>query len=251
MNHKFISKSRHRANCETCALRQYCLPSVLSDQERLLLESSIEQGDALKKNQALFHEGEKFTHIHIIRSGAAKTISKSTNSISQITGIFFTSEIVGLESIGLESYQNSAIATESTFICSIRYDSLRMIGRLQPDLDELLFKRLAKKIRQSQEQIIANSKVTATERVALFLLFVSKRYQLLNQSEDQFRLPMSRLDVGDYLGLSKETVSRCLALLELEKIIEINNRNLKIINLSALNRKIGFPDLNDHPSSSQ
>jgi len=233
-----VLPSGHRALCRTCALRQHCLPSVLGDQEITQLENIVEQGDVLKKNQTLHHEGQEFTHLHIIRSGSAKTITRSKDSIGQITGLFFTSEIIGLDSIGLQQHPNSTIATETTFICSIRYENLRQLGRLFPDLQDHLIKRLARKIGQGQEQILANSRVTAIERVSLFLLFISKRYQRLMQAENHFRLPMSRVDIGNYLSLSPETVSRSLTRLEKNKIIEIKNKDVKITNLSALNGKI-------------
>ena len=198
------------------------------------LDSIVERGKPLQKGQYVFRENQPFNSIFAVRSGALKVFSSTSDGREQITGFYFPGEILGLDGISNNRYESSAKALETAAICEIPFDRLGDLSAQVPSLQMQFFKLMSREIGSDQQLITLLSKHTADERLATFLLSISARNARRGLSATRFRLPMSRLDIGNYLGLTVETVSRSIGRLQKQEIIEVSNKDIHIFDLSTL-----------------
>ena len=232
-----LREYRH-THCADCALYMVCLPPFVADHELPQLDAIIERGRPLSRNTNLFKQGQAFDQVYAVRSGAIKTTVTLPNGEEQITGFYLPGEIVGLDSIGNVHYENSAYALETTSVCAIPYVDLKSLGRLLPSLQDHLFNLMGSEIRKSQHVLLAISKYSAEERVVMFLLSLSARYKRRHLSEDQFRLPMTRSDIGNFLGLALETTSRVFTQLQHAGVLDVQGREIKVLDRPYLGQLI-------------
>ncbi len=228
------NKPAQSTRCQDCALNLVCLPPSVKAAELPQLDAIIERGQPLPRNRPLFHQGQHFMQLFAVRSGAIKTTMVMDSGIEQITGFYLPGEIIGLESIGNPTYVNSAYALETTSVCAIPYEELSGLGRMIPTLQDHVLGLMSNEIRQGHHVMLAISKLAASERVAMFLLAISARYQKRRLSGDHFHLPMSRGDIGNYLGLTIETISRIFTQLQQQRIIEVQNKDIQILERATL-----------------
>ena len=198
------------------------------------LDSIVERGKPLQKGQYVFRENQPFNSIFAVRSGALKVFSSTSDGREQITGFYFPGEILGLDGISNNRYESSAKALETAAICEIPFDRLGDLSAQVPSLQMQFFKLMSREIGSDQQLITLLSKHTADERLSTFLLSISARNARRGLSATRFRLPMSRLDIGNYLGLTVETVSRSIGRLQKQEIIEVSNKDIHIFDLSTL-----------------
>jgi len=198
------------------------------------LDSIVERGKPLQKGQYAFGENQSFNSIFAVRSGALKVFSSTSDGREQITGFYFPGEILGLDGINNNRYESSAKALETSAICEIPFDRLGDLSAQVPSLQMQFFKLMSREISSDQQLITLLSKHTADERLATFLLSISARNARRGLSAMRFRLPMSRLDIGNYLGLTVETVSRSIGRLQKQQIIAVSTKDIHIFDLTAL-----------------
>lgn len=223
-----------KMNCSNCRLNSLCLPLSLDSRSMNALDSIVEQGKPLQKGQYVFRENQPFNSIFAVRSGALKVFSSTSDGREQITGFYFPGEILGLDGISNNRYESSARALETSAICEIPFDRLGDLSAQVPSLQMQFFKLMSREIGSDQQLITLLSKHTADERLATFLLSISARNARRGLSATRFQLPMSRLDIGNYLGLTVETVSRSIGRLQKQEIIEVSNKDIHIFDLSTL-----------------
>ena len=198
------------------------------------LDSIVERGKPLQKWQYAFRENQSFNSIFAVRSGALKVFSSTSDGREQITGFYFPGEILGLDGINNNRYESSDKALETSAICEIPFDRLGDLSAQVPSLQMQFFKLMSREISSDQQLITLLSKHTADERLATFLLSISARNARRGLSAMRFRLPMSRLDIGNYLGLTVETVSRSIGRLQKQQIIAVSTKDIHIFDLTAL-----------------
>ncbi|MCW8878538.1 MAG: fumarate/nitrate reduction transcriptional regulator Fnr [Kangiellaceae bacterium] len=223
--------------CQTCSIRRLCLPVMLADSEIEHLENIVQRKKVLKKGEFLFHAGDDFDAIHAIRSGSLKSYTISSDGTEQITGFHLPGEIVGLNAISSTQYPSFAKALETSLVCTIPFDKLENLSRDIPGLQKQVFKVMSGEIREEQELMMLLSKKNADERFAAFIMNLSARFKRRGLSEKEFQLTMTRGDIGNYLGLAVETVSRLVTRLQKRELIAIQDRYIQITdmtNLSAL-----------------
>jgi CRP/FNR family transcriptional regulator, anaerobic regulatory protein len=182
----------------------------------------------------MLFESQSFNSIFAVRSGALKAFSSTSDGREQITGFYFPGEILGLDGINNNRYESSAKALETSAICEIPFDRLGDLSAQVPSLQMQFFKLMSREISSDQQLITLLSKHTADERLATFLLSISARNARRGLSAMRFRLPMSRLDIGNYLGLTVETVSRSIGRLQKQQIIAVSTKDIHIFDLTAL-----------------
>ncbi|WP_371734786.1 fumarate/nitrate reduction transcriptional regulator Fnr [Aliikangiella sp. G2MR2-5] len=225
--------------CQTCSIRRLCLPVMLADSEIEHLENIVQRKKVLKKGEFLFHAGDDFDAIHAIRSGSLKTYTISSDGTEQITGFHLPGEIVGLNAISSTQYPSFAKALETSLVCSIPFDKLETLSRDIPGLQKQLFKVMSGEIRDEQELMMLLSKKNADERFAAFVMNLSARFGRRGLSEKEFQLTMTRGDIGNYLGLAVETVSRLVTRLQKKELISIQDRYIQITNMDELSELAG------------
>jgi len=225
--------------CQTCSIKRLCLPVLLADSEIEYLDNIVQRKRVLKKGEFLFKAGDPFDAIHAIRSGSLKSYTISTDGIEQLTGFHLPGEMVGLNAVSTEAYPSFAKALETSLVCSIPFDKLETLARDLPGLQSQLFRVMSGEIRDEQELMMLLSKKNADERFAAFVMNLSARYRRRGLSDKEFFLSMTRSDIGNYLGLAVETVSRLITRLQKKDLIEIKDRYLCIKDMHELSSLAG------------
>lgn len=221
--------SPHQAHCKDCSLASLCLPLSLNLEDMDALDDIVKRGRPLKKGEFLFRQGDAFGSVFAVRSGALKTFSLSDSGDEQITGFHLPSELVGLCGMDSEFYPVSAMALETTSVCEIPFERLDELSVQLPQLRRQLMRIMSREIRDDQQMMLLLSKKTADERIATFLVNLSARFRARGFSANQFRLAMSRNEIGNYLGLAVETVSRVFTRFQQSKLLEAEGKEVQIL----------------------
>jgi len=229
MSESIKVRKQPQANCKDCSLSGLCLPLSLNMQDMESLDEIVKRGRPLKKGETLFRQGDPFNSVFAIRSGALRTFSVTDAGEEQITGFHLPSELVGLSGMDTETYPVSAQALETTSVCEIPFERLDELSVLLPQLRRQLMRIMSREIRDDQQMMMLLSKKTADERIATFLINLSARFSARGFSANQFRLPMSRNEIGNYLGLAVETVSRVFTRCQASGLLEAEGKEVKIL----------------------
>jgi CRP/FNR family transcriptional regulator len=223
-----------KAVCSDCSLRGLCLPLGLGAEDMRTLEGNVKSHRKLSKGDFLYRAGDPFHALYAIRSGSTKTCEIAADGSVQITGFHLPGELLGIDAISSEQHPCDVIALETTDICELPFGKLEMLARELPGLQHQLFRLMSREIMEEETQLLMLGRMKAEERLATFLLSISKRYQRLGYSPTDLRLPMSRQDLGDYLGLALETVSRLFSRFQEDKLITVQGRSVKLLNILRL-----------------
>jgi len=227
-NHDF------KVNCGNCRLNSICLPLALESEDIQQLDDIIQRARPLQKGDYLYREDDEFRSLFAVRSGALKAYRTTDDGREQITGFYFPGEILGMDGISADRYASSARALETAAICEIPFSSLEKLSALMPNLQRHFFQLMSREITEDQLLITLLSKNSADERVAALMLSISSRNARRRLSATKFRLPMSRVDIGNYLGLTVETVSRVLSRMQKLKILKVDNKEIEILDVNGI-----------------
>ncbi|MBK8973845.1 MAG: fumarate/nitrate reduction transcriptional regulator Fnr [Hahellaceae bacterium] len=220
--------------CNQCSLSKLCIPIAVSSDDIGKLEEIIKQGRILDRGEQAFEQHAPFTSCFAVRSGAIKTYTLSEEGEEQVTGFYLPGEVIGLDSVSMDYYSCSASALERTIICEIPLEKLESLASKLPTLQHHFFQLMSKEIQGSRQLTMLLSKNTAEERIASLLLSLSTRFSRRRLSGTEFRLPMPRSDIGNFLGLAVETVSRVFTRFQNQGMITVKGRDVTIHNLDAL-----------------
>ena len=223
-----------KAACSDCSLRDLCLPLGLSTDDLRALEGTVKSHRKLSKGEFLYRVGDPFRSLFAIRTGSTKTCEIAADGSVQITGFHLPGELLGIDAINSDKHPCDVIALETTEVCELPFDKLEVLARELPGLQHQLFRLMSREVAEEEVQLLMLGRMKAEERLAAFLLSFSKRFQLLGYSPTDLRLPMSRQDLGDYLGLALETVSRLFSRFQEDKLITVQGRNVKLLNVIRL-----------------
>ena len=218
-----------QAHCKDCSLAPLCLPLSLNNDDMDALDEIVKRGRPLKKGEFLFRQGDAFGSVFAVRSGALKTFSITDGGEEQITGFHLPSELVGLSGMDTEAYPVSAQSLETTSVCEIPFERLDELSEQLPQLRRQLMRVMSREIRDDQQMMMLLSKKTADERIATFLVNLSARCRARGFSAQQFRLAMSRNEIGNYLGLAVETVSRVFTRFQQNGLIAAEGKEVRIL----------------------
>lgn len=221
-------------SCKNCGLNELCLPHSLNETEMDILDAQVERKKPLQKGETLFSQGDRFHSLYAVRSGSVKTYTIDSNGEEQVIGFHLPGELIGLDAIGTESFQNSAKALETSSFCEIPYDKMTQLSQKIGNLQRHMYQLLGREIRQDQELQLLLGKKTAEERIAAFLFNLAERYRARKLSATVFRLPMVRTDIANYLGLAVETTSRIFTRLQQQEIISVRGKEVQVLNQHAL-----------------
>lgn len=221
------------------AMSSGCQPFVLNPNDSKRLEQLVETSLPLRKGTHLFHQGDPFLSIFTVRAGTIKTYTVTNEGEEQITGFYFPGELVALGSIGSERHVVSAKSLETTSVFEFPYQHLTDLAHQLPELQTQMVNYMAREIRNEQEMMLLLSKKTAEQRVATFLFKLSERFRQRGYSATVFRLSMSRNEIGNYLGLAVETVSRIFTRFQKQYLIKVEGKEIEILSVDALYQVTG------------
>lgn len=223
--------------CDDCGIYQLCLPLGLNQADLKLLESVVKRKEIYKRGQVLFRPGEALDYVYAIRSGSVKTYVSTGDGRVQITGFHIAGELLGLSALATRQFSSEACALETVSVCKVEIERLDEVARNILSVQYQMLRIMSGQIRQDEELLLLLGKRNAEERLAEYLVGLSRRFASRNYSGTEFRLSMSRLDIGNYLGLAEETVIRILKRFQGAGLISIAGRNIclnNILQLSAL-----------------
>jgi CRP/FNR family transcriptional regulator len=223
-----------RVSCGNCRLNAICLPISLHVDDIDRLNNIVQRSKPLQKGEYLYRASDVFDSVFAIRSGAVKAVSISNKGDEQVTGFYLPGEVVGMDGLADNIYTNSVIALETSSVCEIPFNRLEELSLQIPTLQRHFFQLMSREITQDQQVITLLSKGSAEARIATLLLSISSRNGRRNLSINDFILPMSRTDIGNFLGLTIETVSRIFTRLQKNNLIVVDKKEITIIDMETL-----------------
>lgn len=223
-----------KVSCRNCSLAQLCLPVMLSPADVDRVDQIVERCHPMHKGDYLFKQDEKFSTLYVVKSGSVKSFVTDADGSEQILGFHLPGELVGLEGIESDKHQCSARVMETSSFCEVPFEQLEALATRIPSLQHQVFKLLSKQIGAEANQLVLLGQKSADQRLACFLTNLSDRFASRNLSSSNFILSMSRSEIGNYLGLAVETVSRLFTRFQQDGILEVNRKQVIIKDLDKL-----------------
>jgi len=223
-----------KAACSQCNLRELCLPYGLSEPEIEQLDSAVGARRRIKRQQNLYRAGEGFEAIYAIRSGFFKTDVLLEDGRNQVTGFQMAGEILGMDGISGEAHTCNAVALEDSEVCVIPFGQLEHLSREIQTLQHHFHKVMSREIVRDHGVMMLLGTMRAEERLAAFLLNLSQRFTARGYSPAEFHLRMTRDEIGSYLGLKLETVSRAFSHFQEDGLISVQQKHIVILDHAGL-----------------
>jgi CRP/FNR family transcriptional regulator len=231
---KVVSLKEIKVACQECSLNEICLPVGIEQQDLDQLDSIIDRKRPLSRGDHLFRVGDSFQSLYAIRSGSLKTYATSEDGQEQVMGFHLPGELVGLDAIADGNHPLAAKALETTSVCEIPFDDLESLSTRLPDLQRQLLRVMSQEIREDEQNMVILGQKSAEERLAAFLIGLSDRFRRRGFSATQFNLSMSRSDIGNYLGLALETVSRLFTRFQNEGLLRVDRKHIELLDVERL-----------------
>ncbi|MTI63008.1 fumarate/nitrate reduction transcriptional regulator Fnr [Methylophaga sp.] len=238
---KDLAKVEHEHNiaCRECSLYRLCLPLGLHSNDLAQLDKIIKRSQGFTRGEALFASDTPFKSIFVVRSGSFKTTVQASDGREQVTGFYFPGEFIGMDAIYEQAYKSTAKALESSSVCELPFEKLQEFGTTMPQLQVQMMSRLSKELSGDKTLMFLLGKKTAEEKLATFLLSLSRRFQDRGFSAREFQLTMSRGDIANHLGLAVETVSRLFTRFQDEGLISIQSKAISLLDSDKLKQLCG------------
>ncbi len=220
--------------CSACNLRELCLPVGLSDNELTSLDEMVSARRTVRRGESLFHAGDPFTALYAVRTGFFKTTVSAADGRDQVTGFQMAGELIGLDGISNDRHSCDAVALEDSQVCMIPYGQLESLSREFTLLQHQFHKIMSREIVRDHGVMLLLGSMRAEERLAAFLLNLTQRLRTRGFSASSLVLRMTREEIGSYLGLKLETVSRAFSKFQDEGILDVKQRQITVLNPEAL-----------------
>lgn len=245
--HKKIPVTPDSMRCSTCMLSEFCLSFGLSMSELEQLDALVQERIRLPKNSTLFQLGDPADAIYALRSGSLKTQLEDASGHVQITSFLLPGEIVGIDGLQTDIHRSHAIALEDSEVCVMRMNDFDRLATEMPVLQTQLRRLMSQEIARSHNLMKTLGALRSEQRLAAFLLNLSERLSALGYSPYEFILRMSREEIGNFLGLTLETVSRLFSRFAREGLLKIQQREVMLLDLDALRELSGVECAAEHP----
>ena len=220
--------------CSNCNLRELCLPLGLSAEQLEQLDTLVATRRSVARGDALFRSGDAFQSLYAVRTGFFKTCVAAEDGRDQVTGFQIAGELLGLDGIGTERHACDAIALEDSQVCVIPYHQLEELSRECTDLQRQFHKIMSREIVRDHGVMLLLGSMRAEERLAAFLLNLTRRLKARGYSGSELVLRMTREEIGSYLGLKLETVSRTFSKFQDEGLLDVRQRQIRVRDAAGL-----------------
>ncbi len=231
-----IDQQQLRSACSQCNLRELCLPVGLSADEIERVDALIGDRRKIKRGQHLYRSGDTFEAIYAIKAGFFKTDVITEDGRDQVTGFQMAGEILGMDGISSDNHTCNAVALEDSEVCLIPFSALEALASKVRSLQSHLHKVMSREIVRDQGVMMLLGTMRAEERLAAFLLNLSQRFQARGFSASEFHLRMTREEIGSYLGMKLETVSRSFSHFQEEGLITVHQKHIQIQDVARLRK---------------
>jgi CRP/FNR family transcriptional regulator len=236
-----MNKMDFSIHCQSCSFSHLCLPVSLDENELKTLDDIIERKKPLHKHDLLVEAQSKFKSLYAVRSGSFKSYITTSDGQEQIVGFHLPGDLIGFDALSTQHHQSSATALETSMVCEVPYTTLEQMAERFPTLRKQIMTCMSVDIKQGQELMMLLNKRKAEERLLYFLAQLSQRFSERGFSDKQFNLSMTRNEIGNYLGLTVETISRLLTRFQKENLIRVDGKLIEIIDYETIyNRSQGL-----------
>jgi CRP/FNR family transcriptional regulator len=231
---KVINIPQLKTVCSSCSLRELCLPMGLSREEIEHLDQLVYTRRRVKRGETLYRAGDPFNSLYAVRTGFFKSNVILEDGRDQVTGFHMPGEILGMDGIGTEAHTCNAHALEDGEVCVIPFSRLEEVSREVRNLQHQFHKVMSREIVRDQGVMMLLGTMRAEERLAAFLLNLSQRFVARGYSPSEFHLRMTREEIGSYLGLKLETVSRIFSKFQDQGLIAVQQKHIRILSTDGL-----------------
>jgi CRP/FNR family transcriptional regulator len=228
-------------DCPDCGFIGWARRAGLSVMESRQFANRIEHRRPRQPHEFVHRAGSALSSLYVIHSGFLKTSVTDGNGREQITGFAMPGDLVGMEAIATGLHQCNTIAIEPSSICGMRFADFEHLGAVMPALQHHFHRTMGAEIARDHGMMLLLGAMRADERVTMFLLHLSRRFAARGRPDARFHLPMSRHDIGNYLGLKLETVSRVFSQLHDAGLISARGKNIELLDMARLHALIGKP----------
>ncbi|OUL95674.1 helix-turn-helix domain-containing protein [Paraburkholderia hospita] len=226
---------RHETpRCSACSMRAICMPADLSLADLARLDSVICSTRSVRRGATLYHAGDTFQSIYAVRVGSFKTVVMHRDGREHVTGFQIAGEALGLDGVCAGQHNCDAIALEDSIVCIIPFSQLEVICREVKQMQHHIYQMMSGEIIRESGQMMLLGTMTAEQRLAAFLLNLSKRFKARGFSAADFHLRMTREEIGCYLGMKLETVSRMFSKFQRERLVDANGKSVHIVDPDGL-----------------
>ena len=222
------------ARCSNCAMRAVCMPTDLSTSEMTQLDSLIYSTRVVKRGETLYRANDEFRSLYSVRAGSFKTVITDSEGREQVTSFHLVGETLGFDGVCRERYNCDAIALEDSSVCIIPFRLLEGMCRDVPAMQHHVHRMMSSEIVRESELMMLLGAKSAEQRLAAFLLNLSQRMTVRGYSSSEFYLRMTRDEMGSYLGMKLETVSRMFSKFQKEGIVDTHGKQVKIVDFGRL-----------------
>jgi CRP/FNR family transcriptional regulator len=226
-------------HCGSCGLRELCLPCGLSGADLDRLDELVYTRKRVKRGESLYQVGGEFKSLYAIRSGFFKSSVLFEDGREQVTAFHMAGEMMGIDGIGTERHTLNVIALEDSEVCVILFSSLEQAATEVRGLQRQFHKVMSRELVRDQGVMMLLGTMRAEERLATLLLNLSRRFLARGYSQTEFNLRMTREEIGSYLGLKLETVSRIFSRFQDDGLIAVQQKNVRILDVAGLKRMLG------------
>lgn len=220
--------------CSGCNLRELCLPLGMSEAELERLDTMVATRRSVTRGESLFRVGDPFAALYAIRAGFFKTSVSSEDGRDQVTGFQMAGELLGLDGIGTDRHTCDATALEDSQVCLIPFHQLENLSREFSDLQRHFHRIMSREIVRDHGVMLLLGSMRAEERLAAFLLNLTQRLRTRGYSSSSLVLRMTREEIGSYLGLKLETVSRAFSKFQDDGLLEVKQRQIHVLKPEGL-----------------
>lgn len=223
-----------RTSCSTCSMHQLCLPMGLGENDMDKLDQIIGRRRKVPRDAYLYRMDDPFTNLYAVRVGHFKTYQINVGGEQQITGFQMAGELLGMDAISTDRHHCDAIALEDSEVCEIPFPRLEELFVTMPILLRHFHRLMSQEITREQSVMLLLGNMRAEQRFAAFLVNLASRYVARGYSSTDFQLRMPREDIGNYLGLTIESISRLLSKFKKEGLLTVSNREIKLLQPATL-----------------
>jgi len=227
-------QGQQHIHCQNCSISELCIPFSLDEKELNTLDSIIDRKRPIHKGEQIFQDGDKMQSLYAIRSGTFKTFTVNEQGEEQITGFHLAGDLLGFDSIATGEHPSFAKALETSMVCEIPYNTLDELSNTMPKLKKQILRMMSTEIRSDQEMLTLLNRKNAEQRLATFITTLAARYYARGLSPVEFRFSMTRSDIGNYIGLTVETISRLLNRFHKNDLILVEGKLITILNSEKL-----------------
>jgi CRP/FNR family transcriptional regulator, anaerobic regulatory protein len=233
------SRSSIASKCSECSMRKLYWPSGLATIEQQQLDAVVTTHKRVKRGESLFRESDKFEFLYAIRRGFFKTSVLIEDGRNQVIGFQMAGDMLGLDGIGSGKHTADAVALEDGEVCVISFRQYERLSHVIESQRTHLYKMMSREITRDHNMMLLLGTMRAEERLAVFLLNLSERFTARGCSPREFTLRMTREEIGSYLGLKLETVSRMFSKFHDDGLVSAQQKHIYIKDMAKLRQVIG------------